>query len=100
MKRREPKEKTYSEKQLLKFFKMQEELKSRVRKIANLCTNITTREEVTGFWCDEDPKQPCVGLSVWSQDCGNDCYWFPLEYLSMTLDEVKEAMKPKRRKRS
>lgn len=80
------------------FFKTMAEIKNRIEEIAPLCTNITSREEVTGFWLDEDPKEPEVGIGVWSQDCGNDQYWFPFEYLAMDDEEILKSEKKKSEK--
>jgi len=95
------KTKRYTINGLLKFFKTLSSLKEKAYEIAPLCTNITSREEITGIWFDEDVNDPMVGIGVWSQDCGNDAYWIPLEYFTMTVDEIEEAMrkKSKRQKR-
>lgn len=74
------------------FFKNMAEIKKRIEEIAPLCTNITSREEITGFWFDEDGS---VCIRVYSIDCGNDAYWFPLEYLAMDDEEILKSEKKK-----
>lgn len=32
---------------------------------------------------------------MYSSDCGNDAYWFPLEYLTMDDDEIMKSEKKK-----
>ena len=92
------KENLYSKDELSRHFRLHSELKKRAYKIAPLCTNISSREEITGIWMDDgeyDLDEPMVGIGVWSQDCGNDAYWFPLEYFSMTTDEIEKSEKRK-----
>lgn len=83
--------KRYSIEELKKVFKILADLKIRAYEIAPLCTNITSREEITGMWADGDT----VEISVWSSDCGCDGYEFPLEYFSMTTDEIQEVERKK-----
>ena len=78
--------------ELNQFFDTYEQIEYRIKEIAPFCTNITSREEVTGFSC-YDGKNVCI--HVWSQDCGNDAYEFPLEYLSMETSKIKECEKKK-----
>jgi len=80
--------------ELNQFFDTYDRVKTRIYDVARLCTNITLSEEITGFSCDDGDV--CVG--VWSQDCGNDAYYFPLEYLAMTDDEIAEREKKKAEK--
>ena len=77
------------------FFDIYDKIETRIKEIAPLCTNITLSEEITGFSRDSDGD---ICIRVWSQDCGNDAYCFPLQYLSMTDDEIKECEKKKAEK--
>lgn len=75
------------------FFKTMAEIEKRIEEIAPLCTNITSREDIIGFNYD-DAGSICI--SVYSSDCGNDAYWFPLEYLAMDGEEILRSEKEKR----
>lgn len=79
-------------KELNLFFDTYDKIKSRIYEVACLCTDITSSEEITGFVrdCDND-----ICVRVWNQDCGNDAYYFPLEYLSLTDDEIAQREKRK-----
>lgn len=77
------------------FFDTYDKVESRIKEIAHLCTNISLSEEVTGFSNCGDGD---ICLRVWSQDCGNDAYYFPLKYLSMGNDEIAECEKKKAEK--
>ena len=74
------------------FFDVYDKIETRIKEIAPLCTNICLCEEITGFSRDSDGD---ICIRVWSQDCGNDAYYFPLQYLSMTNDEIVECEKKK-----
>lgn len=87
---------TFTKDELEKCFKTLSALKSRAYEIAPLCTNISSREDITGMWWDEDPHKPMVDINVWSSDCGCDGYSIPFEYFSMTLDEIEKAEAKKR----
>lgn len=76
------------------FFKAQNKIRKNARKIAELCTNINSRESIESIDCDDDE----VIIGVWSQDCGNDSYTFPKEYLSMSVEAVKQLIEDKKRK--
>ena len=78
--------------ELNQFFDTYDKVESRIEEVAPLCTNICLCEEITGFRKDSDGD---ICIRVWSQDCGNDAYYFPLEYLSMTDDEIVECEKKK-----
>ena len=82
-------------KELNWFFDTYSKVESRIAEVAPLCTNITPSEEITGFSKDSDSE---VCVRVWSQDCGNDAYYFPLEYLAMEDDEIKKCEKKKAEK--
>ena len=75
--------------ELNQFFYTYDKVESRIKEVAPLCTNICLCEEITGFSKDSDD----ICIRVWSKDCGNDAYYFPLEYLSMTDDEIVECEK-------
>lgn len=74
------------------FFDVYDKIETRINEIAPLCTNINSSEEIMGFSKDSDGD---ICIMVWSQDCGNDAYYFPLQYLSMTNDEIVECEKKK-----
>lgn len=74
------------------FFDTYDKVESRIKEVASLCTDICTREEITGFSKDSDGD---ICIRVWSQACGNDAYYFPLEYLAMTDDEMAKCEKKK-----
>ena len=74
------------------FFKTMAEIEKRIEEIAPLCTNITSREDIIGFSNDDDGS---ICIKVWSSDCGNDAYWFPLEYLAMNDEEILKSEKKK-----
>ena len=74
------------------FFKTMSEIEKRIEEVAPLCTNICSCEEITGFSRDSDGD---ICVRVWSQDCGNDAYYFPLEYLAMKDEEITECEKKK-----
>ena len=82
----------FSMTELKVFFKTMDEIEKRIKEIAPLCTNITSREYITGFSYDEDGS---ICISVYNNDCGNDAYWFPLEYLTMDNEEILKAEKKK-----
>ena len=77
------------------FFDTYDKVESRIKEIAPLCTNISLSEEVTGFSNCGDGN---ICVRVWSQDCGNDAYYFPLKYLAMGNDEIAECEKKKAEK--
>lgn len=81
--------------ELNQFFDTYDKVESRIEEIAPLCTNITSSEEITGFSKDGDGD---IWIRVWSQDCGNDAYYFPLKYLAMTDDEIAACEKEKAEK--
>lgn len=76
--------------ELNQFFDTYNKVESRIAEIAPLCTNITSSEEIMGFRRYDDGD---ICIRVWSQDCGNDAYRFPLEYLAMENDEIAEREK-------
>ena len=78
--------------ELNQFFDTYDKVESRIAEIAPLCTNITSSEEITGFSNCGDGD---ICVRVWSQDCGNDAYYFPLKYLAMDDDEIAECEKKK-----
>lgn len=78
--------------ELNRFFDKHDKVKSRIKKVANLCTDITESEEIVGFSRDRDGD---IHVDVWSRDCGNDTYCFPLKYLAMKDDEIEECEKKK-----
>lgn len=78
--------------ELNQFFDTYDKVESRIKEVAPLCTNICSCEEITGFSKDIDGD---IWLRVWSQDCGNDAYNFPLKYLAMEDDEIVECEKEK-----
>ena len=81
--------------ELNQFFDTYDKVESRIKEVAPLCTNITSSEEVMGFSRDSDGD---VCIRVWSQDCGNDAYCFPLEYLAIEDGEINEREKKKAEK--
>jgi hypothetical protein len=78
--------------ELKQFFDTYDKVESRIKEVAPLCTNICSCEEITGFSNCGDGD---ICVRVWSQDCGNDAYYFPLKYLSMTDDEIAECERKK-----
>lgn len=68
------------------------EIEKRIEEIAPLCTDITSREDLTGFSYD-DAGSVCI--TVYSSDCGNDAYWFPIDYLTMDDERIRECEKEK-----
>ncbi len=74
------------------FFKTMAEIEKRIEEIAPLCTDITSREDIIGFSYDDDGS---IIIRVYSSDCGNDAYWFPLEYLAMDDEEILKSEKKK-----
>lgn len=91
-------EKMYTQGELKKFFEFQSALLKRARVIAEICTDLTSDEEITGMWLDENPPVT-VRIGVWNRDCGNDSYDIPVQYFSMTIDEIK-AEEQKRMERA
>ena len=78
--------------ELRQFFDTYNYVGCRISNVAHLCTDITESEEIMGF-IDCGDGDICV--RVWSRECGNDAYYFPLKYLSMTDDEIKECERRK-----
>lgn len=78
--------------ELKKFFAIQDEILNKIEEIAPLCTNITSREDITGFSYDDDGS---ICIRVYSSDCGNDAYWFPIDYLTMDNERIKKCEKEK-----
>ena len=78
--------------ELNQFFDTYDKVESRIQEVAPFCTNICSCEEIIGFSNCGDGD---ICVRVWSQDCGNDAYYFPLEYLSMTDDEIVQRVKMK-----
>ena len=78
--------------EIRQFFDTYNEVKRRILAVALLCTEMTESEEIVGFSKCLDGD---ICVSVWNRDCGNDAYYFPLEYLSMTDDEIAEREKKK-----
>ena len=74
------------------FFDTYDKIEPRINKVAHLCTDITSRENIMGFSRDSDNE---ICIRVWSQDCGNDAYYFPLKYLAMEDDEIAKCEKKK-----
>ena len=74
------------------FFKTMAEIEKRIEEIAPLCTNISSREDITGFSQDDDGS---ICIRVYSNDCGNDTYWLPFEYLAMDDEEILKSEKKK-----
>lgn len=65
---------------------------SQIRDICELCTNINSRERITDFHFNDEPEytdEPEVLVDVTSYDYGDETYYFPKRYLTMTLDEIK-----------
>ena len=77
--------------ELNQFFDTYDKVESRIKEVAHLCTNICSCEDIMGF-CNYDGN---IYIRVWSHDCGNDAYCFPLKYMSMTDDEIVECEKKK-----
>ena len=82
--------------ELNQFFDTYDKVESRIKEVAPLCTNICSREEIMGFSNCGDGD---ICIRVWSQDCGNDAYFFPLEYLAMKDDEIAECEKKNAKRR-
>lgn len=78
--------------ELKQFFDTYDKVESRINEVAPLCTYICSCEEITGF---RDCGDGDICVRVWSHDCGNDSYYFPLEYLAMENDEIAECEKKK-----
>ena len=73
---------------LNQFFDTYDKVESRIKEVAPLCTNICSCEEITGF---SNCGDGYICIRVWSQDCGNDAYYFPLKYLAMKDGEITEC---------
>lgn len=84
-------EKLFSVDEVKHCFEMLDALKKRAYKIAPLCTNINGEEEITGMWKDGE----YISIGVWSHNCGNDRYEFPMEYFSMTIGEINKVEQEK-----
>ena len=82
----------FSMTELKVFFKTMDEIEKRIEEIAPLCTDITSREDIIGFSYDEDGS---ICIRVYSSDCGNDAYWFPIDYLTMDNEKIKKCEKEK-----
>ena len=78
--------------ELRQFFDTYNEVVCRISEFSRLCTDITDSEEIVGF---SECLDGDICVRVWNHDCGNDVYYFPLEYLSMTDDEIVECEKKK-----
>lgn len=78
--------------ELNQFFDSYDKVESRIKEVAPLCTKICESEEITRFGRDIDGD---IRIGVKSQYYGDDVYYFPLEYLSMTNDEIVECEKKK-----
>ena len=78
--------------ELNQFFDTYDKVEFRIAEIAPLCTKITSSEEITGFTRDSDND---ICIRVWSQNFGNDAYYFSLKYLAMKDDEIAECEKKK-----
>jgi len=78
----------FSINELKVFFKTMTEIEKRIEEIAPLCTDITSREELTGFSYDDDGS---ICIRVYSSDCGNDAYLFPIDYLTMDIGRIMEC---------
>lgn len=74
------------------FFDSYDKVESRIKEVAPLCTKICESEEITRFSRDIDGD---IRIGVKSQYYGDDVYYFPLEYLSMTNDEIVKCEKKK-----
>lgn len=74
------------------FFDTYDKVESRIKEVASLCTKICDCEEITGFSKDSDGD---ICVRVWSSDCGNNAYCFPLKYLAMKDDEIVTYEKKK-----
>lgn len=81
--------------ELNQFFDTFDKVKSKIREVAPLCTDITPSERIMGFSYYGDGD---ICVRVWSHKCGNDTYYFPLKYLSMEDDEIVECEKKKAEK--
>lgn len=84
--------KKFSITKLKSFFKDMTEIEKRIEEIAPLCTDITSCEDITGFSYDEAGS---ICIRVYSSDCGNDAYWFPIDYLTMDDEKIREWEKKK-----
>lgn len=82
--------------ELKQFFETYDKVESRIEEVAPLCTNICSCEEITGFSNCGDGD---ICVRVWSHNCGNDAYFFPLEYIAMEDDEIVECERKKEEKR-
>ena len=91
-KRNKMNDRKFSITELKVFFKTMSEIEKRIEEIAPLCTDITSREDITGFSYDEEGD---ICIRVYSSDCGNDAYWFPIDYLTMDDERIKKCEKEK-----
>ena len=78
------------------YFKLQDKIRDHVRGVAELCTDICRNESLEYV---NDCGDGDISVHVWSQDCGADTYFFPKEYLTMSVDEVKQVIEDKSVKR-
>ena len=81
----------HNQDEIKRCFEVLSDLKKRAYKIAPLCTNINSEEEITGMWRDGED----ISIGVWSHNCGNDRYEIPMEYFSMTIEGIERAEQKK-----
>ena len=79
--------------ELDRYLELDEKVKKAAEKIAPLCTDITSREEIERI---EDSKNGTITVYVYSSDCGHDWYEIPKSYLFMSDDEIKDEMRKRR----
>ena len=78
------------------YFRLQNKVKAHARNVAELCTKLCRREVPLAV---NECEDGCVSIPVWSLECGTDIYYFPKEYLSMSLDEVRRDVEKKENER-
>lgn len=76
------------------YFRLQDKIKAHARAVSETCTEICDCEEMEYITDDDDGS---VTVGVWSHNCGHDSYRFPKEYLSMSLEAIKQRIEDKRR---
>ena len=79
--------------ELNRYFELDEKVKKVVEKIAPLCTDIPSREEIESI---EDGKNGKITIYVYSPEFGHDWYEISKNYLFMSDAEIKDEMRKRR----
>ena len=77
------------------YFRLQSKIKAHAKVVSEICTPICDCEETE---CITDDNDGSVTVGVWSRDCGHDSYYFPKDYLSMSVDAIIRRIEDEKRK--